>query len=78
MSFNKQFSAATKADAVAILDQDSSVPAVVRQIIDMGLEAVADDQPVAVKAVGHIFNNDYRVTTADISVTPITYQKPAA
>lgn len=74
MSFHLTFTAANREDALAIVKQ-TPMPASVTEFIASALAGVPDDQPVSIKASGHLDNGAY-ASNADISVTPLKFDKP--
>jgi hypothetical protein len=74
MSFSFEF-IATRQDAHAILVEEH-MPESVREFLFHGLLACKSEDLVHVKAFGHLFNNDYPISTATLSVTPVSFRKP--
>lgn len=74
MSFNFEF-VAQREDARQIVGEEHA-PETVKQFLLQALTAFKPDSMVRVKAVGHLYGNDYSVSTADISVSEITIRRP--
>ena len=76
MSFNFDF-VASQQDAGAILTEEHA-PESVKEVLRRGLIAFKPESLVRVKAVGHLFNNDYQKTTADLLVEQVVVRTPKA
>ena len=76
MSFSIEFVARDAEDADAIMAQEQYVPQTVKDFVRQALKAAKG--PVLVKAHGHLFNNDYDVSSATIEVRPLGFRKPKA
>lgn len=74
MSFSMEFTA-VQADAVRIVAQHYA-PECVKEFIRKGLVAFAPDALVYVKAHGHLYNNDYQRSNADIVVQQVLLTQP--
>lgn len=74
MSFSFEFTA-TQGDAHKIVDQEHA-PSQVKSFLHQSLDAFKEDQLVYVKAYGHLWNNDHNISSAQITVTPLTLRKP--
>ena len=74
MSFNVDF-VAKREDARQIIGEEI-MPNVVRDFLLQALTAWKPESIVRVKAVGHLYGNDYQPSTADISVNEILLRKP--
>jgi Protein of unknown function (DUF1353) len=73
MSFSFEFYAASADDAAKIMAEET-VPESVRQFVLAGVKAAKG--PVFVKAMGHLYNGDYQVSTAQLEVRPFTVRAP--
>ena len=74
MSFNVDF-VAKREDARQIVGEEK-LPAVIRDFLYQALTAWNPESTVRVKAIGHLYGNDYSTSTADISVSKILIRKP--
>lgn len=76
MSFSIEFNAASKEDALTLLN-GAHAPECVKAFLVSALNAVVKG-PVYVKAIGHLFDgeNSYRVSNADIQVREIAISVP--
>lgn len=74
MSFNFEFTA-MKEHAVAIVNEEHA-PIEVKEFIQKGLVAFKEGTLVHVKAMGHLYNNDYQKSTAVIEVGQVTQRLP--
>ncbi len=74
MSFNVEFVAASADDASKIVVQEH-LPENVRSFILHGLTAFPTGL-VRVKAVGHLYNNDYKYSTAVVEVNEVLLRAP--
>jgi hypothetical protein len=80
MSFHREFVAASKDDAAAVLDQDKVLPLAVKDFIRASIAHMGDNMGVYVKAQGHLWDgssNSYILSNATIEVKPMEYTKPA-
>lgn len=78
MSFNFAWNARTPSIARGHLSVEHC-PQFVKDFIEQGLLAIPDDQPVYVKAVGHLFDGEgYGRSTADIEVVQIFFREEPA
>ena len=79
MSFNVEFQAENPEAARQKVDGETTIPSCVKDFIKQALEAPAYSPQaldvVYVKAVGHLFKNDYGVSTANIEVRRIPILK---
>lgn len=76
MSFSIQFTARDRKTARALVKQGNLPPAV-QTFLTEALHAVDVDQPVFVKAFGHLYEDgSLNVSTADIRVEPLVFQEP--
>ena len=76
MSFNFEF-VAEREDAVQILSEENA-PVEVKNFISVGLRAFKPGSLVHVKAVGHLYNNDYQISTGALVVEQVYLRKPKA
>ena len=76
MSFNFEF-VAEKEDAVQILNEETA-PVAVKNFVSDGLLAFKPGSLVHVKAVGHLYNNDYQKSTGELVVEQVHLRKPKA
>jgi hypothetical protein len=76
MSFNFSFTAETAEDAQKIIGEEH-MPECVKTFITVALSAFPG-KPVYVKAIGHLYSNDYTTSTADIAVGEAVIRKPKA
>ena len=67
MSFNFEFTAASSELAEKILTEEHA-PDCVKAFIAQAVKAVKPPDMVYVKAVGHLFNDDYQTSTYNITV----------
>lgn len=74
MSFNFDF-IAEREDASQIIGEEHA-PTLVKDFLRAGLSAFKPGSLVRVKAVGHLFNNDYQTSNSDLLVTEVTLRKP--
>ena len=74
MSFNIEFYS-TKREAIAIMEEETA-PDSVKNFIHKALTAFNDKELVHVKAQGHLYNNDYTCSTANIMVNFISLRHP--
>ena len=74
MSFSVEFNANSVEDAREIVAQEY-LPDSVRTFIIQALSAFSNTA-VYVKAYGHLCNNDFQNSGADIKVQPITFKYP--
>jgi len=75
MSFHIEFTAKNRADAEAIIDSNVYLPSPVAEFIKASLLAVKVDQPVYVKADGHLYQPKQTVrSNAIIEVRPLEFQ----
>jgi hypothetical protein len=76
MSFNFEF-VSSREDADVILTEEHA-PESVKEILRLGLLAFKPGTLVRVKAVGHIFNNDYQRSNVDLLTEQVTLRTPKA
>lgn len=76
MSFNFEF-VAEREDANQIIGEEHA-PEIVKDFLRAGLSAFAPGSMVHVKAVGHLFSNDYQTSTGQLVVEQVTVRKPKA
>ena len=74
MSFNFEF-VAEREDANQIIGEESA-PELVKDFLRAGLSAFAPGSMVHVKAVGHLFSNDYNRSTGELLVEQVNVRKP--
>lgn len=74
MSFNVEFAAASADDAKKILVTEH-LPGSIRSFIDQALGAFPTGA-VRVKAVGHLYNNDHKHSTATVEVNEVVFKTP--
>ena len=75
MSFNVEFVAESAADAKKIVAEEYYLPESVKDFLNHALSAYPTGM-VSVKATGHLYNNDYKVSTATIEVKGIGVRHP--
>ncbi len=73
MSFSFEFYAANAEDAAKILAREIA-PETVKQFLLEGVKAATG--PVYVKAMGHLYQADYQISTAQLEVRPFSYRTP--
>lgn len=75
MSFAFEFSAESPAEAAAIIEKQTA-PACVKEFVTAAVNALTG--PVSIKAQGHLLSHpgDYKVSSANIDVRPITFSRP--
>jgi len=76
MSFNFEF-VAEREDANQIIGEESA-PEIVKGFLRAGLSAFKPGSLVHVKAVGHLFNNDYQKSTGELVVEQVSLRTPKA
>ena len=69
MSFNFEF-VAKQSDVVQIVEKEHA-PACVKEFVGAAVAAFVPDALVSVKANGHLWNKDYSVSTAQITVAEL-------
>jgi len=74
MSFNFEF-VAEREDAGQIISEEYA-PGVVKDFLFAGLQAFKPGSFVHVKAVGHLFSNDYQTSTGQLVVEQVILRKP--
>jgi hypothetical protein len=70
MSFSFDFNAINSITALAVLEKQHA-PEIVKGFARAALSGITG--PVSVRANGHLYNNDYNVSSCTISVAPIVY-----
>lgn len=71
MSFHVQFVAKTPAAALAKVERDAQLPESVKGFLRQALLGVESSQMVSVLAQGHLFKDDYTISTCKIEVMPL-------
>lgn len=74
MSFNVEFTAASATSAAQIVAEEH-LPDSVRTFLAQAISGCAGS-PVYVKAVGHLYKNDYQVSTVQIVVSRVDFRAP--
>lgn len=74
MSFHIEFYAEHSVHAKGLVDE-ANLPTPVRQFIAQALDG-CEGNPVYVKAYGHLYTGDYKISTATIVVQPIPMSVP--
>jgi hypothetical protein len=74
MSFHVDFIASSPEAVESILPEEH-LPDCVRDFIIQALKGCAGS-PVSVKAVGHLYNGDYQVSSASIEVRKVNMRTP--
>ena len=74
MSFSMDF-VAEREDAAQIIGEEHA-PEMVKDFLRAGLTAFAPGTLVHVKASGHLYNNDYAVSTGTLLVEQTILRKP--
>ena len=77
MSFHVEFVAKNPADAAAIIEQDTSIPAPMKAYLCAGISHLSEGAPVSVKAFGHLHSGlDHSETSATVKVFPLDWKAP--
>lgn len=74
MSFNFEF-VAEREDANQIIGEEYA-PEIVKDFLRAGLSAFVPGSMVHVKAVGHLFSNDYNRSNGELLVEQVNVRKP--
>ena len=76
MSFTLEFTATNPRVATKIVRQDENLPLCVSAFICQALKGCNTEQPVYVKAYGHLYSgNDYNVSSADLQVREVSLRQ---